>query len=947
MPVSTPDPTVIRVADGSFYLYCTEDVRNMPIFHSNDMLKWTYVGTAFTNATRPTFEPRGGLWAPDIAFINGKYVLYYSMSVWGGQQTCGIGVASSDSPEGPFTDHGALFRSNTIGVNNSIDQYYFEDNGHKYLIWGSFCGIYCIELSDDGLSLLPGASKVRIAGKDTQTFDDKGTEGSYLMKRGKYYYLFGSTGTCCEGASSTYRVVVGRSENMFGPYLNKKGESMFDNNYETVLHGNTTFAGPGHNAEFITDDEGNDWMLYHSYLRNEPSKGRVLCLDKIVWRDEWPYVETLTPSAESPAPVFKSNIATRPSDTNKVPLADPYILYYQGKYYAYGTSSPDGIAVYTSDNLKQWTKEPQLALHKNDSYGEKWFWAPEVYHINGQFYIYYSADEHICVAVSDNPLGPFRQDEHKPMIDGKGIDNSLFIDDDGKAYLFFVRFTDGNEIWMCELEQDLKTLKTETLHACIHVTEEWEKVQARVTEGPFVVKHKGLYYMTYSANHYQSKDYGIGYATTRDIMGKWNKYEHNPILRRPYGLVGAGHHCLFRDKDGQLQMAFHAHKSAEKVQPREMYIASVRFVRNRNDNGDDGDDILRVSPVYLTPQIQTQISQQSNNPLPVDFGDPFILKSSDNKYYMYGTTDGIKGFKAYSSSDLKTWKDEGVVYQGATTDSWTTDCFWAPEVYQRNGKYYMWFSSNWKHNPTKEEENFRIGVAIADKPTGPFRDLFDRPVFDPGYPIIDANLYFDDANGKVYLYYSRCCYKHPVESEVAAWAKKEGLYKEIEESWVYGVELKPDFSGVIGEPVLLLQPPLKMNDPQAEWESRSVTSREVNRRWTEGSYMIKHDGLYYIMYSANFFGGKNYAVGYATSRSPLGPFVKAANNPVLQKNTEQNGNVTGTGHCMVLTVGNDNLCVYHARTTATGNRRVVFIDRLRFLPDGKLVVDGPTVAGDN
>ena len=84
-------------------------------------------------------------------------------------------------------------------------------------------------------------------------------------------------------------------------------------------------------------------------------------------------------------------------------------------------------------------------------------------------------------------------------------------------------------------------------------------------------------------------------------------------------------------------------------------------------------------------------------------------------------------------------------------------------------------------NPTQEQENFRIGVAVADKPTGPFKDLSDRPVFDPGYPIIDANILFDDASGKTYLYYSRCCYKHAVESEVSAWAKTKGWFDEIEE----------------------------------------------------------------------------------------------------------------------------------------------------------------------
>lgn len=117
------------------------------------------------------------------------------------------------------------------------------------------------------------------------------------------------------------------------------------------------------------------------------------------------------------------------------------------------------------------------------------------------------------------------------------------------------------------------------------------------------------------------------------------------------------------------------------------------------------------------------------NPLPMAFGDPFLLKASDGKFYMYGTGGVQNGFKVYSSDDLVTWKDEGPVYQGGTSDSWGTDCFWAPEVYERDGKYYLWFSANWKENPTQEQENFRIGVAVADKPTGPFKDLSDRPVF--------------------------------------------------------------------------------------------------------------------------------------------------------------------------------------------------------------------------
>ncbi|WP_341838779.1 glycoside hydrolase family 43 protein [Chitinophaga caseinilytica] len=349
--------------------------------------------------------------------------------------------------------------------------------------------------------------------------------------------------------------------------------------------------------------------------------------------------------------------------------------------------------------------------------------------------------------------------------------------------------------------------------------------------------------------------------------------------------------------------------------------------------------------------LLAQSARTFQNPLPVEFGDPYVLQVPGGKYYMYGTGGARNGFAAWSSADLVHWENEGQVFHASNPNGWSDStaawggAYWAPEVYAYKGKYWMFYSAQWKENPGKELEHFRIGVAVADSPTGPFTDVMQRPVFDPGYPIIDANVFFDD-NGKIYLYYSRCCYKHAVDSEVADWARKQGWYQEIEESWVYGVELKPDFSGVIGEPVLLLRPPVKMDDKQAEWESRSVTSKEVNRRWTEGSVTFKKGNTYYMMYSANYFGGKNYAVGYATAKSPLGPFIKAANNPVLQKNVEKGGIVTGTGHNSITYSpdGKEMLCVYHARTSATGDKRVVFIDRMRILKNGNLVVEGPTTS---
>ena len=119
----------------------------------------------------------------------------------------------------------------------------------------------------------------------------------------------------------------------------------------------------------------------------------------------------------------------------QVPLGDPFIMLWNNKYYAYGTQSPDGIVVYVSDDLLTWSTPAGLpgglALNREDVWADRNFWAPEVYHINGKFYMYYSADEHICVATADSPLGRFTQEMQKPIIEGeKCIDNSLFIDDD-------------------------------------------------------------------------------------------------------------------------------------------------------------------------------------------------------------------------------------------------------------------------------------------------------------------------------------------------------------------------------------------------------------------------------------------------------------------------------------------------------------------------------------
>jgi arabinan endo-1,5-alpha-L-arabinosidase len=314
-PVFEPvlaDPSIIRGKDGYFYAYGTEDdwgdgegSRLVPIIRSTDLIEWEYAGDAFDK--KPEWHNYGGIWAPDISYFNDRYYLYYSMSSWGDSNP-GIGVATSKNAEGPFEDHGPLFFSKDIGVGNSIDPMYFTDeDGISYLFWGSFHGIFGIQLSDDGFST--AGEKFHIAGN--------AYEAAYIIKRNGYYYFFGSKGTCCEGANSGYHVAVARSAALEGPYLGKDGADLIGSGGTLILIGHfpnqnedKPIAGPGHNA-IITDDNGIDWIIYHGVDKANPllpngATRRPLMIDPLIWEDGWPTVKDIVPSTElRDGPVFK------------------------------------------------------------------------------------------------------------------------------------------------------------------------------------------------------------------------------------------------------------------------------------------------------------------------------------------------------------------------------------------------------------------------------------------------------------------------------------------------------------------------------------------------------------------------------------------------------------------------------------------------------------------
>ena len=313
-----PDPTVQRALDGSFYAYAT----GCKCKKSTDLVSWTNVSGVISRPTWNDSTYVGGdgnkktdyysLWAADVSYVDGKYVCYYASALWGNGSRTGIGVAVGDTPT-KFTDKGKLFRSTEIGVKNSIDPCYVEEFDKKYIIWGSFNDICMAELTDDALAVKNFSPLNNpVSGSWTRhtgvtKLAGGAFEGAMIYKRGKYYYLFCSVGSCCEGENSTYRTVVGRATKLTGPYVNKQGGQMINNNYTTIISGNDRWKGPGHNSEIITDDEGQTWLLYHSYDMNNNCNGRLMLLDKITWQSDWPVINDGHPSSdEMDAPIFYS-----------------------------------------------------------------------------------------------------------------------------------------------------------------------------------------------------------------------------------------------------------------------------------------------------------------------------------------------------------------------------------------------------------------------------------------------------------------------------------------------------------------------------------------------------------------------------------------------------------------------------------------------------------------
>lgn len=297
------DPVMIQSGD-TYYLFCTG--RGISVFTSKDLKTWTSEKPVFQQPPQWAVEAipgfAGHIWAPDISYYDGRYYLYYSVSAFG-KNTSAIGLATNVTldpadPRFEWKDHGAVVQSvpnrdlwNAIDPNLVVDE-----QGYPWMTFGSFWeGMKLVKLIPNRTQLTEPQEWYTVARRERSPFlDDKdpgdaAIEAPFIFKKDSLYYLFVSWDYCCRGANSTYKMVVGRSKTVTGPYLDKTGKSLADGGGSLVLQGNERFPGVGHNSAYTFD--GKDYLVFHAYDMNDNGASKLKIAEMKWDKDGWPVVD--------------------------------------------------------------------------------------------------------------------------------------------------------------------------------------------------------------------------------------------------------------------------------------------------------------------------------------------------------------------------------------------------------------------------------------------------------------------------------------------------------------------------------------------------------------------------------------------------------------------------------------------------------------------------------
>jgi arabinan endo-1,5-alpha-L-arabinosidase len=301
--ISVHDPVMIR-QDGVYYVFCTGN--GISMFSSPDMVNWKQENPVFASAPQwvikelPRF--RNSMWAPDISLYKGNYYLFYAVSAFGKNTSC-IGLAMNktlhtDSPDYKWIDLGRVLESVPGRDNwNAIDpNLIIDEAGIPWLDFGSFWGgIKLVRLRDDLTGIFSDPQEWYTLARryrDPYTNDkDAGNaqiEAPFIFRKSNFYYLFVSWDKCCSGVNSTYKVAVGRSVKLTGPYFAKDSTDMAKGGGTIVVQGDANYPGVGHEA--VVTFDGTDYLVYHGYDARDNGRSKLL-IKKLSWDENgWPTV---------------------------------------------------------------------------------------------------------------------------------------------------------------------------------------------------------------------------------------------------------------------------------------------------------------------------------------------------------------------------------------------------------------------------------------------------------------------------------------------------------------------------------------------------------------------------------------------------------------------------------------------------------------------------------
>lgn len=304
-----PDPAVIRAPDGYYYAYATQTLRdgkwiNIQVGRSADLVHWHDLGDALPDKPSWARETQD-FWAPSVLYDGERYFMYYSATpdaCHEPQRGHCLAIATATSPAGPFTDMGMPL---LLGMGfEYIDPMAFDDpaTGKRLLYWGSgFQPIKVQELGPDRMSFAPNSAPVDLVWPNpVKGAFPRLVEAAWVIHHDDHYYLFYSGDNCC-GPDAEYGVMVARSRNATGPF--ETLEEARGVPHSLMLFKSERWLAPGHNS-IVTDAAGDVWIIYHAIDVNRPrqrqedeiNSRRVLLMDRIEWRDGWPFVGT--PSEE-------------------------------------------------------------------------------------------------------------------------------------------------------------------------------------------------------------------------------------------------------------------------------------------------------------------------------------------------------------------------------------------------------------------------------------------------------------------------------------------------------------------------------------------------------------------------------------------------------------------------------------------------------------------------